>query len=58
MQYEEDREREHLDDEHWNTAEPPELNYQNTQTNIKAHKNKLKIKAHKAHQTKQRKKKI
>ena len=45
MQYEEDREREHLDDEHWNIAEPPELNYQNTQTNIKAHKNKLKNKS-------------
>ena len=60
MQYKEDREREHLDDEHWNTAEPLEVNYQNTKTNIKAHKNKLKIKAHKSHkthQTKQRKKK-
>ena len=56
MQYEEEREREHLDDEHWNTAEPPKLNRQNTQTNIKAHKIKLKIKAHKTHQTKQRNK--
>ena len=25
MQYEEDREREHLDDEHWNWAELPKL---------------------------------
>ena len=30
MQYEEDREREHLDDEHWNYVEPPELILQNT----------------------------
>ena len=40
----ENREREHLDDGGGNIDELPDLMLQNTQTNIKAHKNKLKVK--------------
>ena len=43
MQYEEDREREHLDDEHWNWAELPKLILQST-NKYKITENQLKIK--------------
>ena len=49
---EDDKEREHLVDDGRNRDELPDLIFQNTQTNIKAHKNKPKIKAHKTHKNK------
>ena len=40
----ENKERDHLDNDCGNVDELPDLMLQNTETNIKEHKNKLKIK--------------